>query len=313
MSVQQLRRDPATGSATLRVRPLHGDTVYMSDTGPATTSSSPLETREFTALALELSFLAVDSSGEHKTGDPVTWHNTIEVRYRLFERKGQPCCQLQAVPRGIIRYTLDGSSPARSGQQYEEPFDVAPGTRVILAEASEGEIRSNVLRIEAPQGQRGGGQTVDPRKLAQWRRRIALDSTAESFGFLTVAEKHKATLGGVALTVAKEAHYADLRIDVGALEIVGAEPEIAQRAFEAQQSVYRALKEQIDEWGIERNEQGWVADAYLYCCETIDPATGWKVPLAPSWVIARRAQRVIARTRARPGRQALRHRDRGKR
>ena len=81
----------------------------------------------------------------------------------------------------------------------------------------------------------------------------------------------------------------------GALNIVGGPPEVVERVNAAQQRVYQHMQAQVDAWGIERNEQGWVADAYLYCSEVVDPATGWRVPLAPSWVIAKRAQQVIAR------------------
>ena len=36
------------------------------------------------------------------------------------------------------------------------------------------------------------------------------------------------------------------------------------------------------------------AKAYLYCVEVADPDTGWRVPLAPSWVISRN-YRTVAR------------------
>src|SRR5581483_6621141 len=49
-----------------------------------------------------------------------------------------------------------------------------------------------------------------------------------------------------------------------ALNIVGGGPEVVERVQAAQRRVYEAVKRQIDEWGIERNEDGWVADAYLY-------------------------------------------------
>ncbi len=71
-----------------------------------------------------------------------------------------------------------------------------------------------------------------------------------------------------------------------ALNIVGGGEEVAEQVREAQQSVYDAVDQQIREWGIEHNELGWRADAYLYCVETLCPECGWKVPLAPSWVIA---------------------------
>lgn len=43
----------------------------------------------------------------------------------------------------------------------------------------------------------------------------------------------------------------------------------------------------IDSWGIETNAKGHIANSYLYCMETICSECGWKVPLAPSWVIGR--------------------------
>jgi hypothetical protein len=36
------------------------------------------------------------------------------------------------------------------------------------------------------------------------------------------------------------------------------------------------------------------AKAYLYCLEVEDPSTGWRVPLAPSWVISKN-YRTVAR------------------
>ncbi len=70
------------------------------------------------------------------------------------------------------------------------------------------------------------------------------------------------------------------------LNIVGGGEEVAKQVREAQQRVYNAVDEQITAWGIERNEQGWRADAYLYCNETKCPECSWLVPLAPSWVVA---------------------------
>jgi len=80
----------------------------------------------------------------------------------------------------------------------------------------------------------------------------------------------------------------------GALNIVGGGKAAIARVRAAQQQVFDAVRHQVDEWGIERNEQGWAADAYLYCNEVLDPATGWRVPLAPSWVIGM-GSKTIAR------------------
>jgi putative DNA methylase len=94
-----------------------------------------------------------------------------------------------------------------------------------------------------------------------------------------------------------EAYGSDLN-PVGALltwaslNIIGGGPEVAKQVQKAQKKVYDAVDKQITEWGIEHNEKGWRADAYLYCNEIICPECGWKVPLAPSWVIGEKTKCV---------------------
>jgi adenine-specific DNA methylase len=73
-----------------------------------------------------------------------------------------------------------------------------------------------------------------------------------------------------------------------ALNIVGGGAEVAEQVRQAQQQVYDTVDRQITEWGIEHNEDGWRADAYLYCNEARCPECGWMVPLAPSWVVGQR-------------------------
>ena len=80
----------------------------------------------------------------------------------------------------------------------------------------------------------------------------------------------------------------------GALHIVGGGPEVAEQVRRAQAEVFAAVDRQVTEWGIEHNEDGWRADAYLYCTRSCAPECGWRVPLAPSWVIGEKT-RTIAR------------------
>ena len=86
----------------------------------------------------------------------------------------------------------------------------------------------------------------------------------------------------------------------GALNIVGGGEEVAERVRAAQADVFAAVDRQITEWRIEHNDAGWRADAFLYCTETDCPACGWRVPLAPSWVIGEKTQTAV---RLRPERQ----------
>jgi putative DNA methylase len=78
------------------------------------------------------------------------------------------------------------------------------------------------------------------------------------------------------------------------LNIVGGGPEVVEAVKTAQEQIYQAVDRQVTEWGIEHNEQGWRADAFLYCVEVRDPESGWMIPLAPSWVIGEKT-RTVAR------------------
>ena len=80
----------------------------------------------------------------------------------------------------------------------------------------------------------------------------------------------------------------------GALNIVGGGEKVAERVRAAQTEVFEAVDRQVTEWRIEHNEAGWRADAFLYCTETACPECGWRVPLAPSWVIGEKT-RAVAR------------------
>jgi len=92
-----------------------------------------------------------------------------------------------------------------------------------------------------------------------------------------------------------------------AINLIGGGEKVIREIQDIQKKVYEAVKKQIDEWGIERNDEGWTdeetrkilgkgwnADYYLYCVEVVDPQTGWRVPLAPAWIIGQKT-RTIAR------------------
>lgn len=77
------------------------------------------------------------------------------------------------------------------------------------------------------------------------------------------------------------------------LNIVGGGEKVAEEVQKAQREVFDAVDRQITEWGIEHGEPDPKtkrrprADAYLYCVEVKCPECGWRVPLAPSWVIGK--------------------------
>ena len=77
----------------------------------------------------------------------------------------------------------------------------------------------------------------------------------------------------------------------GALNIVGGGPEKVAEVRAEQERVYQAVADQIEEWGIERSEEGWRAEYYLHCVEVKMP-DGWRVPLAPTWVIGKKTNTI---------------------
>ena len=88
-----------------------------------------------------------------------------------------------------------------------------------------------------------------------------------------------------------------------AIHLIGGGEEVQKEVQVAQKAAFEAADKQITEWGIEHNDRGWRADAYLYCVETRCPATGLMLPLAPSWIISEkyRVCAVLKRNDARRG------------
>ncbi|MEQ8155731.1 MAG: anti-phage-associated DUF1156 domain-containing protein [Clostridiaceae bacterium] len=82
-------------------------------------------------------------------------------------------------------------------------------------------------------------------------------------------------------------------LTLAALKIVGSNKEGNQRLREFQDNVFNAVNSKINEYGIEKNEDGWRANAYLYCYETLCPECNYKVPILPSFVIGEKSRTVV--------------------
>ena len=210
VQVQVLNRDENTGQVTLRIRPLNGDTVFMEVDGKATPSSKKLEDFDIKTKELQLSLLCVDSSGEHSTGEAVTWTNTISLKHRFYQEGTKRKCELQAIPKGKIRYTTDGSSAETHGIEYQKPFEIPKDCQVILAIAEEKGIKSRQVSIPAPKGKVEAGTVIDRNKAAIWRRSFKKDSTGETYKFFETSKKYGAELGSVRLTVMREKRWIEL-------------------------------------------------------------------------------------------------------
>ncbi len=72
----------------------------------------------------------------------------------------------------------------------------------------------------------------------------------------------------------------------GALNIIGADAKTRGRIAEEQHRTAAEVDAEITRLGLEHDAVGNRAKAYIYCLEVVDPQTGWRVPMAPSWVIS---------------------------
>jgi putative DNA methylase len=88
------------------------------------------------------------------------------------------------------------------------------------------------------------------------------------------------------------------------LNLLGGGLQVQQEVRNVQEEVFAAAERQITEWGIEHNERGERAEAYLYCTEVKPEGCEYYIPLAPSWVISDK-YRIVATWQRVPGSDRL--------
>ena len=70
------------------------------------------------------------------------------------------------------------------------------------------------------------------------------------------------------------------------LNLLGAGATVQEEARRVQEAAFAAADQQVLDWGIEHNDRGERADAFIYCVEVKPEGCEYFIPLAPSWVIA---------------------------
>jgi putative DNA methylase len=105
-----------------------------------------------------------------------------------------------------------------------------------------------------------------------------------------------------------EAYGSDLNPVAGlltwaGLNLLGGGSSVQADVNQLQESVLREADRLITEWGIEHNENGERADAYLYCVEVKPEGCDYFIPLAPSWVVGERSRAIVEWTRVEGSKQ----------
>jgi hypothetical protein len=197
-------RDPLTQEVTLNLTPVHGDIIHFESIGNVANDKSPkLDKRNLKTNDMEVSFLVVDSKGEHETGDPVIWKNQIVIKNRIIENGSNRKCELKAYPAGTeIKYTADNTDPATSGIEYQEPFDLHEACKVVQAIGINGRHKSTSPEIfQIPV--RGKIFEIDPIIAAKWRHRLTASTTAEVYDLLDDLQSCNAKVSEIQITAMK--------------------------------------------------------------------------------------------------------------
>jgi len=78
------------------------------------------------------------------------------------------------------------------------------------------------------------------------------------------------------------------------LNLLGGGKSVQEEVMRVQAQALSEADQQVTAWGIEHNDRGERADAYLYCVEVQPEGCDYYIPLAPSWLIGEKSK-VVAR------------------
>ncbi len=78
------------------------------------------------------------------------------------------------------------------------------------------------------------------------------------------------------------------------LNLIGGGRVVQAEVRSVQRAVFAAADRQVTEWGIEHNEHGERAEAFLYCVEVRPEGSDYSIPLAPSWMVSEKHRIVVS-------------------
>jgi hypothetical protein len=196
------------GKVRLQVTPVHAGPapqVYVSTKTPVSNSDKKLTELTFDTDELRLFFLVEDPSQQFETGEVKSWETKLKLACSNEEqRDGSRFVELKVLPRGTIRYSLDGSEP-RHGLDYIAPIDIGMGEVHMLAFAEidglETKSTFTFPKMGGRDGEDGGTPIVDPTKPASITKRLEWGGRAESWKAISAAKANNAVFGAVRATL----------------------------------------------------------------------------------------------------------------
>lgn len=131
VQVDMVSYDPKTYEFTLKVRGIHGNTVYY-ETGAEPSTASPKADSIFVTKEPILYFRCVDESADpHPTGDSLHYYCKAPLKHEIRGTSNGNVMEFQTHPKYEIRYTTDGSNPKESGGKYNGEFVIPSDCKYV--------------------------------------------------------------------------------------------------------------------------------------------------------------------------------------
>ncbi|MDD3040647.1 DUF499 domain-containing protein [Bacteroides sp.] len=203
LAVSVKNEEEETGKSFLKIRPIYGDKIYYEIGAPATTSSLLIDDpNHFETAELRVSFLCVDSSGDHPTGEPVEWRRDINVKYKLLDKADGQWLILKSQAGVKVKYTTDGSDPKENGGVYDGEFAIPTNTTFIQVVAEyEGEyFAGQSIKIDK---KKKPGLNIEPAKELRLYRTLRSADTNDSYQNIALLKKYAESLADVRIILFK--------------------------------------------------------------------------------------------------------------
>ena len=216
VTVSQKSENEETGKVILRLMPKFGDKIYYEVGAAATTSSLQVDDpNNFETTELKVSFLCVDSSGEHPTGEPMLWTRDIKVRHKIVDTRAGQTLHLKSQPGVKIKYTTDGSDPKENGGVYEGEVVIPSSTKFVqvIAEYDDDFYDSQTIKIDSSAKKE---LVIDKEKPMVVMHTFKAKDTKESYENLEVFKKYAEELSDVRIVLFK---LDDKGSDIGYIEV----------------------------------------------------------------------------------------------
>ena len=190
VSVTVKSENEETNKVSLRLHPRFGDKIYYEIGAAATTSSLKVEDpNNFETAELKISFLCVDSTSEHPTGEPIEWVRDISIKHKIMEKADGKYMVLKSQPGVNIKYTTDGSDPKDSGGIYDGEFKIPSNTTFVQIVATHGGVFYDGQTLKIEKG-KAGSPVIDKVKPLVLSRLMRSVDTSETYDQLSLLKKY---------------------------------------------------------------------------------------------------------------------------